>query len=211
MEMGSERSAPQELQAHMSDMLPQVYLVRHGETAWTISGQHTGRTDIPLTEQGERDAQKLGARLKGLSFTQVLTSPLQRARRTAELAGFGRSTDIDADLAEWDYGTYEGRRTADIRVERPGWRLLEDGCTGGETLEAVRARAERVIGHVRALGGDVLVFSHRDILRILTARWLRLHAVEARNFYLSTASLSILGYHHDLEEPVIRLWNDARR
>lgn len=194
----------------MSGALPQIYLVRHGETAWTVSGQHTGRTDIPLTEQGECDAQKLCARLKGLSFTQVLTSPVQRARRTAELAGFGRSTDIDADLAEWDYGTYEGRRTADIRAERPGWRLLEDGCTGGETLEAVSTRAERVIGHVRALGGDVLVFSHRDILRILTARWLRLHAVEARNFYLTTASLSILGYHHDLDEPVIRLWNDAR-
>jgi broad specificity phosphatase PhoE len=173
----------------MSGALPQVYLVRHGETAWTISGQHTGRTDIPLTDQGERDAQKLGARLKGLNFAQVLSSPLQRARRTAELAGFRKCTDIDADLAEWDYGTYEGRRTADIRAERPGWRLLEDGCPGGEKLEALSARAERVIGHIRVLGGDVLVFAHRDILRILTARWLRLNAVEARNFYLATKSM----------------------
>jgi probable phosphoglycerate mutase len=195
----------------MTGALPQVYLVRHGETAWSLSGQATGRSDISLTDRGERDAQELGARLKGLSFAQRLTSPLQRARRTAELTGFGKCTDVDADLTEWDYGTYEGQRTADIRAERPGWRLFEDGCPGGETLEAVSVRAERVIDRIRALGGDVLVFAHRDILRILTARWLRLHAVEARNFYLTTASLSILGYHHDLDEPVIRLWNDTRR
>jgi len=193
----------------MDPKLPQVYLVRHGETAWTITGQYTGRTDIPLTQQGERDAKKLGARLKGLAFTQVTTSPLQRARRTAELAGFGKSVVVDADLAEWDYGAYEGRRTADIRAERPGWRLLEDGCPRGETLEVISARADRVIDRLRSLEGDMLVFSHRDILRILTARWLRLHAVEARRFYLTTASLSILGYHHDIDEPVVRLWNVA--
>jgi probable phosphoglycerate mutase len=140
-----------------------------------------------------------------------MTSPLQRARRTAELAGFGKSVVVDADLAEWDYGACEGRRTADIRAERPGWRLLEDGCPGGETLEVISARADRVIDRLRSLEGDMLVFSHRDILRILTARWLRLHAVEARRFYLTTASLSILGYHHDLDEPVIRLWNVADR
>ena len=193
----------------MDPKLPQVYLVRHGETAWTITGQYTGRTDIPLTQQGERDAKKLGARLKGLAFTQVTTSPLQRARRTAELAGFGNSVVVEADLAEWDYGAYEGRRTADIRAERPGWRLLEDGCPGGETLEVISARADRVIDRLRSLEGDMLVFSHRDILRILTARWLGLHAVEARRFYLTTASLSILGYHHDIDEPVVRLWNVA--
>ena len=193
----------------MDPKLPQVYLVRHGETAWTITGQYTGRTDIPLTQQGERDAEKVGARLKGLDFTQVMTSPLQRARRTAELAGFGKSMVVDADLAEWDYGAYEGRRTADIRVEHPGWRLLEVGCPGGEALEEISVRADRVIDQLRSLGGDVLVFSHRDILRVLTARWLRLHPVEARRFFLSTASLSILGYHHDLDEPVIRLWNDS--
>lgn len=197
----------------MSGTLQQVYLARHGETAWSLSRQATGRSDIPLTDRGERDAQELGARLKGLSFTRVLTSPLQRAQRTAELAGYGEWTgvDVDGDLTEWDYGTYEGRRTAEILAERPGWRLFEDGCPGGERLEEVGVRAERVIGRMRALGGDVLVFAHRDILRILAARWLGLPAVEARNFYLTTASLSILGYHHDLDEPVIRLWNDARR
>ena len=190
--------------------LPQIYLIRHGETAWSLSGQATGRTDIALTEQGERDAQALAPRLKGLNFAHVLTSPLQRARQTAELAGFGKEANIDHDLAEWDYGAYEGRRTLDIRAERPGWRLLEDGCPGGETLEAVSARADNVIARMRMLQGDTIIFAHRDILRVLTARWLRLQAIEARNFYLSTASVSILGYHHDLDEPVIRLWNDAR-
>lgn len=190
--------------------LPQIYLIRHGETAWSLSGQATGRTDIALTAQGERDAQALEPRLHGLNFARVLTSPLQRARRTAELAGFGKNAEIDSDLAEWDYGAYEGRRTADIRADRPGWSLLKNGCPGGETLDAVSARAERVINRIRMLQGDSLIFAHRDILRVLAARWLRLQAIEARNFYLTTASVSILGYHHDLEEPVIRLWNDAR-
>lgn len=194
----------------MSGVLPKVYLVRHGETAWTISGQHTGHTDIPLTERGERDAQELSARLRGLIFAKVLTSPLQRARRTGELAGFGERAEADPDLMERDYGAYEGRRTVDIWAERPGWRLFEDGCPGGETVEAVSVRADRVIGRIRALGGDVLVFAHRDLLRILTIRWLSLRAVEARKLYLTTASLSILGYDHDLDEPVIRLWNDWR-
>lgn len=195
----------------MSGALPKVYLVRHGETAWTISGQHTGCTDIPLTERGERDAQALSARLRGLTFAKVLASPLQRARRTGELAGFGGCAQADPDLMEWDYGDYEGRRTVDIRAERPGWRLFEDGCPSGETLVEVSMRADRVIARVRALEGDVIVFAHRDILRILAVRWLSLHAVEARHFYLTTASLSILGYDHDLDEPAIRLWNDARQ
>lgn len=195
----------------MSGALPSVYLVRHGETAWTISGQHTGRTDIPLTERGERDAQELSARLRGLTFAKVLASPLQRARRTGELAGFGGCAQADPDLMEWDYGDYEGRRTVDIQAERPGWRLFEDGCPGGETLGEVSMRADRVIARVRGLEGDVIVIAHRDILRILAVRWLSLHAVEARHFYLTTASLSILGYDHDLDEPVIRLWNDARQ
>jgi len=194
----------------MSGVLPKVYLVRHGETAWTISGQHTGRTDIPLTERGECDAQELSARLRGLTFTKVLTSPLQRARRTGELAGFGECAQADPDLMEWDYGGYEGRRTSDIRAERPDWRLFEDGCPGGETLVEVSTRADRVIARVRALEGDVLVFAHRDILRILAARWVAQPALEARRLYLETASLSVLGYDHDLDEPVIRLWNDAR-
>ena len=194
----------------MSDALSKVYLVRHGETAWTISRQHTGRTDMPLTEQGEHDAQALSARLKGMSFAKVLTSPLQRARRTAELAGFGDCAQSDPDLREWDYGAYEGRRTAEIRAERPGWRLFKDGCPDGETIQAVSVRADRVIARIRAPNSEVLVFAHRDILRVLAARWLSLPAMEARRFYLTTASLSILGYDHDLDEPVIRLWNDAR-
>jgi len=194
----------------MSRALPKIYLVRHGETAWTLSGQHTGRTDIPLTERGERDAQELSARLRGMTFAHVLTSPLQRARRTGELAGFGARAEADAALMEWDYGAYEGRRTADILAERPGWRLFEDGCPGGETVDAVGARADRVIARVRARAGNVLLFAHRDILRVLAARWLGLAAREGRYFDLATASLSVLGYHHDLDEPVIHLWNDAR-
>ena len=194
----------------MSGTLPQVYLVRHGETAWTISGQHTGRTDIPLTERGEHEAQALNARLKGMSFTKVLTSPLQRARRTGDLAGFGERMEPDPDLMEWDYGAYEGRRTLDIRAEHPGWRLFEDGCPGGETLLEVSMRADRVIDRIRALESDVLVFAHRDILRILIARWIALPALEARRLHLATASLSVLGYDHDLDEPVIRVLNDAR-
>jgi probable phosphoglycerate mutase len=194
----------------MSDMLPQVYLARHGETAWSLSGQATGRTDIPLTHRGERDAQELAKQLQGLSFVQVLTSPLQRARRTAVLAGFEECAQPDPDLLEWDYGAYEGRRTAEIQAERPGWRLFDEGCPDGETVQVVSVRAERVIDRIRALGGNVLVFAHRDILRVLAARWLGLPAADARYLYLTTASLSVLGYHHDLDEPVIRLWNDAR-
>ena len=197
-------------QADEPDRTPKIYLVRHGETAWTISGQHTGRTDIPLTERGEREAQELSVRLRGMTFASVLTSPLQRARRTGELAGFGAHAEADADLLEWDYGAYEGRRTADIRAERPDWHLFEDGCPGGETVEAVGARADRVIARIRACTGDVLLFAHRDILRVLAARWLGVAAREGRHFYLATASLSVLGYHHDLDETVIRLWNDAR-
>lgn len=196
----------------MSDEnLPQVHLVRHGETAWSLSGQATGRTNIPLTKRGERDARELGTLLRGKSFLQVLTSPLQRAQRTAVLAGFGERAQHDPDLMEWDYGAYEGRRTAEIQSERPGWNLFNDGCPDGETLQAVSARAERVIDRVRGPRGDVLVFAHRDILRVLAARWVDLPAADARRLYLDTAAHSTLGYHHDLDEPVIRLWNQAAR
>ena len=199
------------LTAPVSAELPLVYLVRHGETAWSLSGQATGRTDIALTEQGEHDARGLRARLHGLSFAGVFTSPLQRARHTAALAGFGERAELDADLLEWDYGAYEGRRTAEILAERPGWRLIEDGCPGGEPLATVSLRADGVIGRMRALNGDALIFAHRDIIRIVAARWIGLNAMEASRLYLHTASVSILGYHHTLDEPVIRLWNDARR
>ena len=195
----------------MNEALPQIYLVRHGETAWSLSGQHTGHTDLALTKAGEQAAQELSTRLHGLRFAKVFTSPLQRARRTAELAGFGESAEADPDLMEWDYGTYEGRRTVDIQAERPGWGLFEHGCPGGETLQDMATRADRVIARIRALESDVLVFAHREILRILIARWIALPALEARRIYLETSSVSILRYDHGLDEPVIYLLNDVRR
>ena len=158
----------------MSDILPEVYLARHGETDWSLSGLVTSNTDIPLTDRGECDAQEMGTLLQGVSFVQVLTRPLQRAQRTAQLAGFGDCAQPDPDLMEWDYGTYEGRRTAEIQAERPGWRLFEDGCPEGETLQAVSARAECVIDRSRGQRGNALIFAHRDIMHILTARWLSL-------------------------------------
>jgi broad specificity phosphatase PhoE len=193
----------------VAEALPVIYLARHGETAWTLSGQHTGRTDLPLTERGEANARALGERLRGLTFAKVFTSPLQRAVRTCELAGFGSAVALDPDLAEWDYGQYEGRRTAEILGERPDWQLFRDGCPGGETADQVGARADRVVSRVRAVGGDVLVFSSAHILRVLAARWLGLEAAGGRYLLLGTASLSLLGYEHNLAEPVIRLWNDA--
>ena len=194
----------------MSEALPVVYLARHGETAWTLSGQHTGRTDLPLTERGERQARALGERLHGLAFAKVLTSPSQRAVRTAELTGFGRVAETHHDLAEWDYGQYEGRRTADVLAERPDWRLFRDGCPGGESPQQVGGRADRVIQRLRAIDGNVLVFSSAHILRVLGARWLGLEAASGRYFLLGTASLSALGYEHNVSEPVIRLWNETR-
>ena len=194
----------------MSEALPVVYLARHGETAWSLSGQHTGRTDLPLTERGERNARALGERLRGMTFAKVLTSPLQRAVRTCELAGFGAVAEIDPDLVEWDYGEYEGRRTAEIHAERPDWQLFRDGCPGGEAPDQIGARADRVIGRVRALKADVLVFSSGHILRVLAARWLGLDVAGGRYLLLSTASLSALGYEHHQAEPAIRLWNETR-
>jgi broad specificity phosphatase PhoE len=194
----------------MSGTLPVISLARHGETAWSLSGQHTGRTDLPLTERGERNARALGQRLRGLEFAKVYTSPLQRAARTCELAGFGTSAEIDPDLVEWDYGQYEGRRTAEIHAERPDWQLFRDGCPGGESPGQIGARADRVVGRVRAIKGDVLVFSSGHFLRVFAARWLGLDAAGGRYLLLSTASLSALGYEHNLTEPAIRLWNETR-
>jgi len=184
----------------MSEAFPKPYLARHGETAWSISGQHTGRADILLTDQGERNARSLGAGLKGLSFVKVLTSPLQRAKRTSELAGFGSVATIDPDLVEWNYGQYEGRRTVEIRQERPNWNLFRDGCPAGEILDDVSARSNRVIGRIRACAGDALIFAHQEFLRILAVRWVRLPAIEAQQFVLTTASLSILGYDRGLDQ-----------
>ena len=194
----------------MSEVLPIVYLARHGETAWTVSGQHTGLTDLPLTERGERNARRLAERLRGAIFAKVLTSPLQRATRTCELAGFGTLAEIDRDLLEWNYGEYEGRLTADIHRERSDWQLFRDGCPGGESPNEVGTRADRVVKRVRAEKGDVLLFSSAHFLRVLAARWLGLDAAFGRYFVLSTASLSALGYEHNLSEPVIRLWDDTR-
>jgi broad specificity phosphatase PhoE len=193
----------------MSEALPVIHLARHGDTAWTVSGQHTGRTDLPLTERGERNARALGERLRGRKFARVFTSPLQRAVRTCELAGFSGAAEEDPDLVEWDYGEYEGRRTAEIHAERPGWLLFRDGCPGGEAPDEVGARADRVIARLRAVGGDVLLFSSGHFLRVLTARWLGLDVAAGAYFVLGTASLSTLGYEHDRTEPAIRLWNDT--
>ena len=191
----------------MNQALPMVYLVRHADTAWTLTGQHTGRTDLPLTEQGERRARALGPSLTALRIDRILSSPLQRARRTAELAMPHAHVEEDDELMEWDYGAYEGRRTVEIVVERPGWRLFRDGCPGGEALDSVGKRADRVIGRIRADGGTVLLFGHREVLRILAARWIGLAPIEGRRLLLATASLSVLGYDHDLTEPVIHAWN----
>jgi probable phosphoglycerate mutase len=193
----------------MRNNLPSVYLARHGETAWTITGQHTGLTDLPLTERGECNATRLRERLGGLTFAKVFTSPLKRATRTCELAGFASVAHLDRDLVEWDYGDYEGRLTADILAERPQWELFRDGCPGGESPRQVAARADRLVERVRAVAGDVLLFSSGHFLRMLAARWTGLDTLRARSLMLGTASLSALGYEHSLSRPAIRLWNDT--
>lgn len=187
-------------------MRPVVYLVRHGETAWSVSGQHTGLTDLPLTERGERDAARLEPRLHGRTFAKVFTSPLIRARRTCELAGFSDTAEVDPDLVEWNYGAYEGRTTPEILAERPSWNLFRDGCPNGEGPAEVGVRADRVVERIRAVDRDVLLFSSGHLLRVLAARWLGLEPAGAQYFFLGTASLSILGYERD--QPVIRSWND---
>jgi probable phosphoglycerate mutase len=194
----------------MTESLPIIYLARHGETAWSLSGQHTGTTDIALTERGERNARRLGERLRGLAIAKVFTSPLVRAARTCELAGFGSTAELEPDLREWNYGAYEGRRTAEIQKEKPDWQLFRDGCPGGESPGQVGARADRVAARVRAVSGNVLVFSSGHFLRILAARWLGLEPAAGRYFLLDTAALSALGYEHKLSQPVIRLWNDTK-
>jgi probable phosphoglycerate mutase len=186
-----------------------VYLARHGETAWSLSGQHTGLTDLPLTDRGRRNAERLGRRLAGLSFGHVFTSPLERAKTTCELAGFGGPAVTDPDLVEWNYGEYEGLRGDEIRRRKPGWQLFRDGCPGGESPDAVGARADRVLARLRPLAGNVLLFSSGHFLRVLAARWLGLPPAAGRLFVLSTASLSQLGFEHGAD-PVLSLWNDDR-
>ena len=193
-----------------AQILPVIYLARHGETAWSVTGQHTGLTDLPLTERGERNALRLGQRLAGSVFAKVLTSPLQRAVRTCELAGFGAVAEVDPDLVEWNYGDYEGLRTAEIHAVRPGWQLFRDGCPNGESPQDVGARADRVVSRVRAFKGDVLIFSSGHFLRVFAARWLGLEPFAGKLFMLDTASLSALSYEHELSSPAIRFWNDTR-
>ena len=194
----------------MNQVLPTVYLARHGETAWTVSGQYTGVTDLPLTERGERNASQLKQRLRGLSFAKVFTSPLQRTKRTCELAGFGAVAEIDPELVEWNYGQYEGRLSAEVHREHPDWILFRDGCPGGELPDDVGARADSAIERIRPVEGNVLLFSSGHFLRVLAARWLGLEPAAGRFFLLSTASLSALSYEHTLSEPAIRLWDDDR-
>ena len=193
----------------MSDVLPVIYLARHGETAWSLSGQHTGLTDLPLTARGEENARRLQKRLTGLTFSKVFTSPLQRARRTCELAGFGKVAEVDNNLLEWNYGDYEGRRTPEIHAERPDWQLFRDGCPGGESPGQIGARADNIVNRVRAIKENVLLFSSGHFLRVLASRWLDLEPATGKFLVLSTASLSMLGYENNLSQPAIRLWNDT--
>jgi probable phosphoglycerate mutase len=193
----------------MNEQLPALYLVRHGETAWSLAGQHTGLTDLPLTENGEGEARKLAGRLAGIPIARVFTSPLQRARRTCILAGFGTVAAEDHDLVEWNYGKYEGQRSVDIHALDPDWNIFRDGCPGGESVAQVAARADAVIGRVRAIRDAVLIFSSGHFSRMLAARWLGLEPVAGSLFTLSTASVSMLGYENIPTQPAVRLWNDT--
>jgi len=189
----------------MTKQIQQVYLIRHGETEWSLSGQHTGITDIPLTENGRNAARLLKPVLAKESFVRVMTSPLQRARETCELAGLGDRAEIERDLMEWNYGDYEGLTPKQIHAKAPGWMIFRDGCPGGESPEQVAARADRVIARVRALKGDVALFAHGHIFRVFAARWLGLPAAAGGQFLLDTATLNILSYYRDI--PAVKRWN----
>jgi len=182
-----------------------VFAIRHGETAWSLSGQHTGTTDIPLTDNGRRLAARIGPVLEGEVFALVLTSPLQRARETCELAGLGARALLDPDLVEWNYGDYEGLTPKQIHEKAPGWLIFRDGCPGGETSEQVGARADRVIARARATSGDVALFAHGHVLRVLVARWLGLAAAAGQSFLLDTGTLNVLGYYREI--PALKIWN----
>src|SRR6266849_5678848 len=194
----------------MTEAVQMIHLARHGETAWSLTGQHTGCTDLPLTERGERNARRLCERLTGLVFSKVFTSPLQRATRTCELAGFGATAEVDPNLVEWNYGDYEGLRTVRIHAERPDLQLFRDGCPNGESPDQVGRRADRTVSRLREIEGDVLIFSSGHFLRVLAGRWLGLEPATGRFFMLRTASLSALGYENNLSQPVIQFWDDTR-
>lgn len=191
----------------MSVSPPRIFLVRHGATEWSVTRRHTGRTDLPLTDQGREEVKRLAVRLARERFALVLVSPLTRALETARLTGFGEVAQVEADLVEWDYGDYDGRTAAEIRQERPGWTPWHGGYPGGETLEDMAVRADRVVNRVREVEGDVALFAHGHILRVITARWLEQPPMEAARYYLATASLSVLGWER--ETSVIDRWNEA--
>jgi broad specificity phosphatase PhoE len=188
---------------------PDVWLIRHGETEWTVSRRHTGLTNLPLTDAGEKQARALRSRLQTVSFVRVFNSPLQRAARTCELAGYGLVAEVDKNLVEWDYGDYEGKRRPEILADRPDWIIFRDGCPNGESPMDVAARADRFISRIRTTPGKVAVFSSGHFLRVLVARWLGSDASAGRYFKIGTGALSVLGYDHDsTNEPVIRLLNE---
>ena len=183
----------------------EIYLVRHGETEWSRSGQHTGRTDLPLTQAGIEEARRIGKVLAHLEFERVLSSPLARARSTCELAGFAGALQLEPDLVEWDYGAYEGLTSAQIHASNPGWMIFSHGAPDGESPDEIAARVDRVIAKLRACEGRIALFAHGHVLRVLTARWIGLSASHGRHFLLDTATLSILGYYRDT--PAIQCWN----
>lgn len=189
---------------------PRIYLARHGETEWSLSGQHTGATDIPLTAHGEEQARKLGGRLAGIHFDRVWSSPRIRALRTAELAGLLDRVEVHFDLAEWDYGLYEGLTSDQIHHQAPGWLIYRDGCPGGESPAEVAARAARLLGPLRNLEGTTILFTHGHFTRVLAARWVGLPVTDAQIFQVGTAALGTLGYGKGSDDPVIELWNDRR-
>ena len=192
----------------MPSDLPRLFLTRHGDTAWTASRQHTGRTDIPLSDAGAERACQIGQSLRRFSFSRVFTSPLQRASKTCELAGYGTAAEVDPDLVEWDYGQYEARTTREILNERPGWELYRDGCPAGELPGDVAARADAFLARVRRIEGDVLAFSSGHIIRMIAARWLGLPPSSGRFFYCRPASVGVLGHEHrNRDEPILGLWN----
>jgi probable phosphoglycerate mutase len=196
----------------MAAELPRLFLTRHGDTAWTESGQRTGRTDLPLNERGEVRARQIGEQLRRFSFNHVFTSPLQRARKTCELANFAAVAEVVPELTEWDYGQFEGKRTREIVQQRPSWDMFRDGCPGGESPEDVAARVDRFIARVRATSGDVLAFSSAHVIRVIVARWLGLPPVAGRFFLCRPASVGVLTFeHNNLDEPAIGLWNYVRQ
>jgi broad specificity phosphatase PhoE len=194
-------ASPEEAQV----LLRRAIVIRHGETAWTLTGQHTGRTDLPLTENGRQTARRLAPLAAKASFARVLTSPLRRARETCELAGLGARAEVDEDLIEWNYGDYEGLTSGEIAARTPGWMLFSDGCPGGESPQEVAARVDRIIARIRGVEGDVALFGHGHLFRVLAARWLGLPPVAGSRFLLDTATLSVLSHYRGI--PALKGWN----